>query len=373
MARILLLSTSTGGGHNSAANAIKESLENLGCEVLLVDALKFVSPMLDRLVAGGYEKSAKYIPKTFGALYKISSKSRTKDLDVIVRQVIGRKILCLVQNSKPDAIVGTHPFPLMALMKYKEQGRINIPVISILTDYTAHPLYIQKYIDAYVVSDEDVCYMMEKSGLSEDRIYPFGIPVSTKFLDTDRVDAVKKRLLLEDKFTVLLMGGSFGAGNMGKSLLELLKSSYDFQIVVITGRDYDLRAKLENLVDRVGTNKTVRILGFTKDMPELMTIGDVLVTKPGGLTTTEAIMKAIPLVIPYYIPGQEEENVDYLLNNGLALKTSKNYPLSTIIEILMDNPDRRQEIVDRMVKRRKVDSSLKTAKLVMKLIEEDKK
>lgn len=370
MAKALLLSASTGGGHNSAANAIKDSLEGLGFEVSLVDALKFTSPVLDRLVSGGYEKSAKYIPQTFGAIYKISSrKSRKEDIDVLVTQIMGRKIVRLVDNLKPDVIIGTHPFPLMALMKYKDRGRIDVPVISVLTDYTAHPLYIQKNIDAYIVGDRDIHYVLRNAGVREDSIYPFGIPISSNFMDTTRVDMVKNKLELEDKFTVLLMGGSFGAGNIKESLLELLNSSYDFQIIVITGRDMALKKRLEKLVEYIHPRKTVRILGFTRDMPELLTIGDVLVTKPGGLTTTEAIMKAIPLVIPYYIPGQEAENVDFLLNNGMALKTFKNYPLSTIIEILIDNPARRQEIVDRMMNRRKTGSSQKIAKLALDLIE----
>jgi len=372
MIKVLLLSASTGGGHNSAAYAIENSLEKVGCEVSLVDALKFSSPILDRIVSGGYEKSAKYIPKTFGAIYKISSvESRKEDIDVLIRQVIGRKILHLVQKIKPDAIIGTHPFPLVSLMRYKEKGIINVPIVSVLTDYTAHPLYMQKNIDAYIIADEDVSYILRNSGIDKDRIYPFGIPIREDFMDTESVELVRNKFGLENKFTVILMGGSFGAGSIKDSLMELLRSNYDFQIIVITGRDLSLKNKLERLIQDLETKKNVKVLGFTKDMPELLSIGDVLVTKPGGLTTTEAIMKAIPLVIPYYIPGQEAENVDFLLNNGLALKTYKNYPLSTIIEILMDNPQRRQEIADRMKRRRKIDASSKIANLVLDLVEKN--
>ena len=372
MKKILLLSVSAGGGHNSAAKTIMDALEEMNCQVSLVDALKFVSPMLDRLVTGGYEKSAKYVPKAYSSIYKLSSVKTNKDeLDVWVRRVIGRRILRLIDSFKPDAIIGTHPFPLTALMKYKEKGILNIPILSILTDYTAHPAYIQKNIDAYIVGDEDVSYILCNSGIDKNKIYPFGIPISDDFLNDDKVELVKKQLQLEDKFTVLLMGGSFGAGNIKKSLLELLNCTHDFQIIVVAGRDNLLKTKLEKLISELNPKKSVKILGFTKDMPELLTIGDVLITKPGGLTTTEAIMKAIPMVIPYYIPGQEEENVDFLLNNGLALKTFKNYPLSTIIDILIENPDRKQEIVDRMKRRRKTGSSHEIAKLTLKLIEEN--
>lgn len=370
MKKVLILTASAGGGHNSAAKAIKDALEDLGCETMVVDAVKFASPVLDKFVTSGYEASAKYIPNTYGSLYKMSgNKTRKQNLDVFVRQVMGKKIFHLVQAKNPDAIVCTHPFPTMALMKYKEQAIVDLPVISILTDYTAHPAYIQKNADAFIIGDGDVEYILKESGIPHEKIHPFGIPVSDNFLSTDRVETVKEQLQLKDKFTVLLMGGSFGAGSIKSSLIELLGSNRDFQIVVVTGRDRILKEKLEKLLDELKPKKSVKVLGFTKDMPELLTICDVLVTKPGGLTTTEAILKAVPMIIPYYIPGQEAENVDYLLNNGLALKTSRNYSLTTLVEILIDNPGRRQEMIDRMMKRRKLGSAVNTAQLVLELIE----
>lgn len=374
MRKILIMTASAGGGHNSAARAMKDALDRLDCDTMIVDALKFVSPILDRIVSGGYETSAKYIPQTYGSIYKLSgAKTRKHNLDVLIRQVMGKKIFQLIQTRKPDAVVCTHPFPTMALQKYKEQGVVNVPIISILTDYTAHPAYVQKNADAFIIGDEDVAYLLKSAGIPAQKIYPFGIPVSDDFLKTDRVETVKNQLQLEDKFTILLMGGSFGAGNLKECLIELLNSRHDFQVVVITGRDQSLKERLEKLISDLNTRKTIRILGFTKDMPELLTLGNVLVTKPGGLTTTEAILKGIPMIIPYYIPGQEAENVDFLLNNGLALKTSKNYSLTTLVEILIENPYRTQEMADRMMRRRKLGSATRTAELVVSLIEEREK
>lgn len=372
MKKVLLLSVSAGGGHNSAASAIQVSLEKLGLDVSVVDALKFVNPVLDKVVTHGYENSAKYAPKTWGAMYKISSgKASKEELDILIRRMIGNKMFSLTQEKKPDVIIATHPFPTAALMKYKEDGSLRIPIISLLTDYTVHPAYIQKDVDAYIVGDEDVGYLLRNAGIERSKIYPFGIPISDDFMNTDRVNTVKQQLKLEDKFTVLLMGGSFGAGNMKKCLLELLNSDHDFQIVVVTGRDLSLKEHLEKLLYEIKPAKTVRILGFTRDMPQLLSIADALVSKPGGLTTTEAIMKAVPLVIPYYIPGQEADNAAFLLNNGLALKTFKSYPLATLIEILIDYPERRMEIVKRMESRRKFNASEKIADLAMRLIEKN--
>lgn len=374
MKKVLLFTASAGGGHNSAARAVKDELDKLDCDTMIVDAVKFASPMLNTVITSGYEASAKYIPNTYGSIYRMSGgKTRKRNLDVLIRQVMGKKLYLLVQSRKPDAIVCTHPFPTMALMKYKEMGIINAPIISIVTDYTAHPAYIQKNADAFIIGDEDVEYILKNEGIPHEKIFPFGIPVSDNFLNTDRVEIVRDQLQLEDKFTVLLMGGSFGAGDLKGSMIELLNSSRDFQIVVITGRDHMLKQKLDKMISEIKPSKSVKVLGFTKDMPELMTLGDVLVTKPGGLTTTEAVLKAIPMIIPFYIPGQEAENVDYLLNNGLALKTSRNYSITTLIEILIDNPGRRQDIIDRMLKRRKLGSAANTAKLIADLVEKQQK
>lgn len=370
MPDILILTVSTGGGHNSVANALKESFTKKGINACIIDALKFVNPTLDRIISSGYEKSAKYIPSTYGSIYNFSgaNKKNKNNLDDIMQKIIGKKILHLIQTKTPDAVISTHPFPAIVLDKYKEKGIINIPIISVITDYTAHPSYIQKNIDAFIVADEDISYILNKFGIDKGKIYNYGIPVCEKFLNTNKIDEIKEQLNLSDKFTVLLIGGSFGAGNIKETLLDMLKSNYDFQILVVTGNDFALKQKIEKTLSDIDNNKNIRVLGYTKNMPELLSVCDCIVSKPGGLTTTEAIIKATPIIIPFYIPGQEAENIDYLLNNGLALKTSKNYPISTLIEILIDNPKRILEIKNRMLERRKLNSSDKIVELVLELI-----
>ena len=169
------------------------------------------------------------------------------------------------------------------------------------------------------------------------------IPVEKSFLShRDRNTVLSELNLDPDKFTVLLMGGSFGAGSIKDTLEELISIDRDFQVIVVTGRNKSLKEKLEkSLISSEDTiDKNISVLGFTDKMNDLLASVDILVSKPGGLTTTESLLKEVPMIIPYFIPGQEEENLDFLSNCGASLRTSKKFTLSVILKVLIDNPNR---------------------------------
>ncbi|SHH29906.1 MGDG synthase family glycosyltransferase [Tepidibacter thalassicus] len=373
MKKVLILSASTGGGHNRAAKAIKEeiSTKNIQCEI--IDSLKFVSPTIDKIISKGYEKSAMYTPKAYGTIYKISDLKITKNeikSNLILNYMI-KKLRKLIHEKKPDAIIGTHPFPLMAICNLKKNNIINIPIISILTDYTIHSTWIQNEIDCYIVGDEFVKYLLIEEGINKNTIYPYGIPIEKSFL-IDNKKEIKKELNLDDKFTIVLMGGSFGAGNIKEAFLDLLEINRDFQIIVITGKNISLKEKIEKTLSSYKTNKKIVVLPFTNKMNDILSICDILITKPGGLTTTEALIKEVPMIIPYYIPGQEEENLDFLLNNGVALKTTEKYNLKMLIKLLIDNPDRLNNLKSNIQKIKKLNSAENIANLIELKLNETK-
>jgi len=369
MKKILILSASTGGGHNRAAKAIQEELftKNIDCEI--IDSLKFVSPTMDTIISKGYEKSAMYTPKAYGTIYKISDLKISKNemnSNLILAYMI-KKLKKLINKVQPDAIIGTHPFPLMAVSNLKKNNIIDIPIISILTDYTIHSTWIQDEVDSYIVGDEYVKYLLAEEGISKNKIYPYGIPIEKSFLSSD-IEGIKKELNLNDKFTVLLMGGSFGAGNIKEAFLDLLSIDKDFQIIVVTGRNSSLKDKIQKTLDSVDTNKNVIILPFTNKMNDLLSVSDILITKPGGLTTTEALLKEIPMIIPYYIPGQEGENLDFLLNSGVALKTTEKYNLKILVTLLMENPNRLNNLKHNIKSLKKLNSSENISNLIISKI-----
>ena len=398
--KVLIMSASTGGGHNRAARAIKEELTNksidgitIDCEI--IDSLKIVNGTMDKLISRGYEKSAKYTPKAWGGVYKLTESnliSRNEFKDNPLTSLISRKLKKLIEVKKPDLIIGTHPFPMIALSTLKKHTNAcknhensilhdtlhkyyyNLsvpPLITVLTDYTTHSTWIQNEIDFYIAGHEYVKELLIYDGVHPDKVKTFGIPVEKSFLSNrDRNTVLSEFGLDPEKFTVLLMGGSFGAGNIKETLDELLSIDRDFQVIVITGSNESLKEKLEKKLAAHEDcyDKNILVLGFTNKMNDLLASVDVLVSKPGGLTTTEALLKDLPMIIPYYIPGQEEENLDFLSNCGAALRPTKKFTLTVLLKVLIDDPTRLTMLKNKIKSIRKSDSAQNIANLVEEIL-----
>ena len=379
------MSASTGGGHNRAAKAMKDEIEkkcidgeHITCEI--IDSLKLINTTMDKIISSGYEKSAKYTPKAWGGVYKMSDAnivSKHEYKGNLFNTLLASKLKKLLKERKPDLIIGTHPFPMIALStlkkKYPYRNAFNSffvpPLISVLTDYTAHSTYIQDEIDYYIAGDEYVKEVLISEGVDGDKIKPYGIPVEKSFLEHREKSVVLEELgLAPDKFTVLLMGGSFGAGNIKDTLKELLEIDRDFQIIVITGRNETLKEKLEKSLEKHTIDKNISILGFTQDMNDILSAVDIIVSKPGGLTTTECLLKELPMIIPYYIPGQEEENMDFLSNCGAALRTSKKFTISVLLKVLIDNPTRMKLLKNNIKSVKKQNTAEDIANLVSNIL-----
>lgn len=391
--KILIMSASTGGGHNRAARAIKEELEsrtidNMSIECEIVDSLKLVNNTMDKVISRGYEKSALYTPKAYGSVYRfsettIASKNEFKTNPLT--SLMARKFKHLLNESTPDLIIGTHPFPMIALSTLKKNNNIHSlsrsesfykstkvdipPMISVLTDYTTHSTWIQNEIDYYIVGHEYVKELLVYEGVDSEKVKAFGIPVEESFLShRDRETVLTELGLSPEKLTVLLMGGSFGAGNIKETLEDLITIDRDFQILVITGRNEHLKDKLSKMLDSTIHNKNICLLGYTNKMNDILASIDVLISKPGGLTTTEALLNDVPMIVPYFIPGQEEENLDFLTNCGAALRTTKKYSLPVLLKVLIDDPSRLDNLRKNIKSIRKFDSAVNISNLVVDIL-----
>ena len=391
--KVLIMSASTGGGHNRAARAIKEELEsrtidNMSIECEIVDSLKLVNNTMDKVISRGYEKSALYTPKAYGSVYRfsettIASKNEFKTNPLT--SLMARKFKHLLNESTPDLIIGTHPFPMIALSTLKKNNnihslsrsesfykstKVDIPtMISVLTDYTTHSTWIQNEIDYYIVGHEYVKELLVYEGVDSEKVKAFGIPVEKSFLShRDRETVLTELGLSPEKLTVLLMGGSFGAGNIKETLEDLIAIDRDFQILVITGRNEHLKDKLSKMLDSTIHNKNICLLGYTNKMNDILASIDVLISKPGGLTTTEALLNDVPMIVPYFIPGQEEENLDFLTNCGAALRTTKKYSLPVLLKVLIDDPSRLDNLRKNIKSIRKFDSAVNISNLVVDIL-----
>ena len=391
--KVLIMSASTGGGHNRAARAIKEELEsrtidNMSIECEIVDSLKLVNNTMDKVISRGYEKSALYTPKAYGSVYRfsettIASKNEFKTNPLT--SLMARKFKHLLNESTPDLIIGTHPFPMIALSTLKKNNNIHSlslsesfykstkvdipPMISVLTDYTTHSTWIQNEIDYYIVGHEYVKELLVYEGVDSEKVKAFGIPVEKSFLShRDRETVLTELGLSPEKLTVLLMGGSFGAGNIKETLEDLISIDRDFQILVITGRNEHLKDKLSKMLDSTIHNKNICLLGYTNKINDILASIDVLISKPGGLTTTEALLNDVPMIVPYFIPGQEEENLDFLTNCGAALRTTKKYSLPVLLKVLIDDPSRLDNLRKNIKSIRKFDSAVNISNLVVDIL-----
>ena len=187
----------------------------------------------------------------------------------------------------------------------------------------------------------------------------------------DKETILNELNLNPEKKTIVLMGGSFGAGNIKETLDELLEINRDFQILVITGRNKALKEKIDRRLATTEHNKNVQVLGFTDKMNDILYAADLIVTKPGGLTTTETLLKGIPMIVPYYIPGQEEENLDFLSNCGAVIRVTKKYTLPVLVKVLLDYPERVDLLKKNIESIKKVNSAQNIANLSQEIMENE--
>jgi processive 1,2-diacylglycerol beta-glucosyltransferase len=336
---ILFLSVSVGAGHMKAAEALKEYVELTcpGSRTLMIDTLKYVNPVFDKLVVGSYLSTLKNTPQLYGKLYALSGTGENiNDLTKALNRMLSFKIRHLIQEFNPSLIVCTHPFPLHMVSGLKKKNRINVPIVAILTDMVVHSLWVHDNIDAYIVAHEYMKLELIRKGLAEETIHTLGIPVSHNFSWRKNKTELRKELGLHNKTTVLMMGGSLGFGEVQNTFVSLVNSTRDLQIIVITGTNEKLRKQLLDCCP--DTKKNIHILGFTNSVADYMEVSDFIVTKPGGMTISEALVKGLPILIISPIPGQEEGNAHFLINSGAAVRLLPTDQIDSILCQIADNP-----------------------------------
>ncbi|MCX8128907.1 MAG: UDP-N-acetylglucosamine--LPS N-acetylglucosamine transferase [Clostridia bacterium] len=371
----LILSVSAGGGHMKAGEAIKECIEHKypGARTMIVDTLRYVNPIIDKFIVGGlYLNTVKNAPILWGILYELAeSGDNVTDFSKAVNKLLSVKIKNLINDFKPSVIVCTHPFPLQMLSNLKKKGKVNIPTVAILTDFATHPFWLHEHIDAYVVAHDYMKYEAVNRNLSEDIIHPFGIPISKSFLQKKDRAAILRELKLEDKLTVLMMGGSLGFGEVRDTFQSLLNSKKDLQIIAITGKNTKLKRQLEKYTE--ASKKKVVILSYTNRVADLMDISDLLITKPGGMTIAEALVKELPIIIISPIPGQEERNAHFLTNIGAAARILDTDNVDAVLNQIIDNPLRIKHMKEMCRFLAKPNSSENTMELLEQLVRENER
>lgn len=399
--RILILSASTGGGHLRASSALKSYIlkNDKTAIVEIVDTLKYISPILNKTVTEGYEQLAKKSPKVYGAMYKTTNKDHFKSFVVAFNRLFSKKLIPLLNQFKPDIIISTHPFPTEMVSNLKGNKSMSIPLVCVMTDYAPHKTWINENVDAYIVSNDDMVALMENMGVKKELIHPYGIPIEDLFHFSENKKEILSELnLSQDMPTILIMAGSFGVNDILKIYNNIVEIDLDFQIIVITGRNRKLYFTFEKVLNKEQTeplhtiskvskvlsdkiqsslnintlrkkSKTTKLVYFTNEVHKYMQTADLIITKPGGLTISEALACNLPMAIFNAIPGQEEENAEFLIDNNMAVKLGKNSTCAKTIEDLLLDKNKLNDMKASCENFDKSSSSKKVLALIRELVD----
>lgn len=332
--RVLILTITAGEGHNSTAKAVQDCLAERKVESAILDTYQYISPILGGTVSKGYLISTEFSPRAYRRIYRMSERREKNNSQYsvfnIANSILAVKVGEYISEYKPDCIVCTHIFAAQIINAMKMKGKLqDVVSIGIVTDFTIHPFWPDiEYVDYMVTASELINNEARRKGIDVNKILPFGIPINPKF--SHSIDKLEARRLLgvdESKYTVLLMGGSMGFGNMDDNIRQLCKLDLDFQIICVCGNNKKKKKSIDDLISKGSLAKKVYNHGFVDNVDVMMDAADCIITKPGGLTTSEALAKGLPMIIINPIPGQEESNAEFLLNNGLAQMVTPTYTI----------------------------------------------
>lgn len=353
MKNILIFYASYGGGHLSAAKSIKEYIDtnySKDFKTYLVDCIEYINPYINKLTTKAYADMAKKAPHLWGKVYSKSEKGPLAGISNTSNKLMSFKLDKLLEEITPDLVISTHPFSSQMCAYLKKKGKLNAKLATIMTDYAPHDqwLVLSEYTDYFFVSHEGMKKALEEKGIDSAKVFATGIPLSNRFLQHyDKKETLDFFGLLPNKKTILFFaGGEFGLGkkNTYQMLETFAKDFDDIQIVAISGKNLKMKKNFENIVNTYQKQDSIKIIEFTDKVPELMSISDLVITKPGGLTTTESLASGLPIIVINPIPGQEEENAEFLEKNHLAIWIKKQDEIETVLKELFHHPEKMQHM-----------------------------
>ncbi len=348
--RVLILSITAGQGHHAAGKSLSDALTRRGATVMTIDVYKEINRLLYDGVNQGYLLSTKYIPaayRRFYTMFENKEKSGKYSMTALVNMLLGNKFDHFIEDFAPDFMICTHIFSAQVVNELKRRGRYtDIPTLGIVTDYTIHPFWQDVPYIEYIDLASDLLYAKAISrGIDAARLRSFGIPVQEKFAQKQPQDEARRALgIPQDKPCALVMAGSMGYGNMCSIVQNIEALGLDLTILAVCGNNERQRRKLLELPARDGRF----VYGYVNNVDVMMDAADCIITKPGGLTVTEAMAKKLPMILVHPIPGQEERNVDFLLNNGIALAVNRAFTIEDAVYFLFRCPGQIQSIAERL-------------------------
>lgn len=369
MKKALIVSIKAGYGHHSTGKAIIDYLTEKGIHCEMLDTFEYINPILGESIQDGYLLTTKYLPEAFGKVYSTLDKKETKynkySLVAILSNIVSHKLKEYVMDYNPDIIIGTHSYACMVMTYLHEKGYISCPTVGIITDFTVHPFWESTDLDYYITASELLNMQMTRKGIPKEKILPWGIPIKSKFASKIPQSEAREQLGIKDKKTILVMMGSMGFGNVADRMKIIDSMQGDFQIMCVCGSNDKMRRELNREV----WTKDVYTYGFVDNVDLMMDAADCIVTKPGGLTSSEALAKQLPIILMNPIPGQEDRNMEFLVNSGAAVMVTDTFAIDEAIECVMNNEWRRMLMKESVKHIGKPDSTQRLGNFVCTLLD----
>jgi len=344
--RVLILSASVGSGHVKAADALARAMRARTDvdEVLSDDSLDHTNVLHKQFYSTLYKKLSAMLPEFLGWWYETSDDPWVADKGrLLIDLPQALPLINLVREFRPDVILCTHFMPAGVISWLIANGKLDARLGVVITDFHFHAFWITRAFNWYFVAQEDDKIHMEALGLPSDRIEVTGIPVEPEFGTPVDVNAVLERHGLQPgRPTILVAGGALGMSPATAVVRQLLQVERDFQAIIVCGKNEEMQNEIvELLKDRPAD---FRVLGYTKDMADFMSVATILLSKPGGMTTAEAVACGLPMMILDPIGGQEERNADVLLEAGAAVKCTEVTLVAHKLRRLLDDPERLRQM-----------------------------
>jgi processive 1,2-diacylglycerol beta-glucosyltransferase len=356
-------------GHHSATLAIEKAIKLLApeTEVLNINAFNYTNPIVEKIVNRLYMGIIKRTPKIWDFLYdnpKIVKK--VAKIKETIHKANTPKLKALFDRFRPDAVVCTQAFPCGMVADFKTAYNSNIPLLAVLTDYIPHSYWIYETVNYYIVPAEDVAARLIKKGVKSSKVKPLGIPFDPKFNESICRETILSKLGFDPYLPiVLIMGGGQGLGPIKGIVKSLENAKSDFQEIVVSGTNMRLNRVLKRTAKKC--KKQIRRFGYVHNINEFMAVSDIVITKPGGITTAEALSMKLPMIIIKPLPGQEINNTEFLIGKNAAIKIDKTKEISSVIDDLLVNRNKLKRLSNSAGRISKPNASLDIARLLLNL------
>lgn len=367
MKKVLLFYISEHSGHHCASVAIDNALRELDPDVntLSMNSFNYTNPVLEKVINRAYMGVVRRRPEIWEYLYDNPKVVRkTQGLREMIHRFNTGKLKALLDEFRPNAIVCTQAFPCGMVADYKKSSGMDTPLIGVLTDYAPHSYWIYDNVDRYIVPSEGTGKRLIENGIDPSRVMPFGIPIDPRFRRVaGRTDTLERLSLDGDLPCVLIMGGTQGLGPITDIARMLSQSDMNLQIIIAAGNN----SKLYKALKSRRFEKRTLVLPYADNVDELMQASSVIITKPGGMTTAEALAKGLPMLIVNPLPGQEAMNTRFLLQEGVALKAESPCDTLAMLRGLLNDENELRRMSEKAVSLSRPDSAIDTARMILEI------